>query len=291
MGLLLAFAVLVWLRLLQPTPPLVAFLDVAQGDATYIRTSSGEDLLIDGGPEHRVLASLGEVMPFSDRRIDLLVLTHPHQDHLEGFLEVIDRFEVGELWLTGVASASELDDRLIEQARARGVVVKFVRAGEVRIWNGDELRVLFPDRSLKDETIANLNDSSLVLRYQVADDCLIIPGDAEAEILNGLARKNRAELDCDILKASHHGSRDGTTREWLKAVTPAQTVISAGEENRFGHPHKETLELVGESKSAIFRTDQDGTIIARHDGQEWRLEKVGKGRVSSKSSARSPAED
>ena len=238
-------AILAWLAVLQlPDRKLhVAFLDVGQGDAILITTPSGQQVLVDGGPSPSDLTSaLGREMPFWDRSIDLLIMTHPDADHISGLVEVLDRYEV-DGWLD---NGRPDDDATYGECMARiegaGVPRHAVRAGDrLDLGQGIVLEVLHPPSQLMTGTEADGNNNSLVLRLTWGEAEFLLTGDIGTEA-EQLLLGSTQDLSADLLKVAHHGSGGSSCDEFLAAVSPAYAVISVGEDNRFGHPNEAVLE-------------------------------------------------
>lgn len=240
----------------------VVFLDVGQGDAIFIEAPGGNQVLIDGGPNKSVLSELSRVMPFYDRTIDALILTHPHQDHVGGLVEVLKRHDIDFVFDSGHdASLAEFAEfkKLIDEKNIQKI---FARRG-MRINLGSEVYfdILLPDEFIKSE---NPHKNMVVGRLTYGKTCFLFMGDAEREhefkILND-------DIDCEVLKAGHHGSKTSTSEALLKAVSPEIVVIQVGEKNRYGHPYKAVLERLTASVVKVFRTDTDGAIIIESDGR------------------------
>jgi competence protein ComEC len=265
-------AILAWLALLQlPDSKLhVAFLDIGQGDAILITTPSGQQVLIDGGPSPTALTSaLGKEMPFWDRSLDLLVMTHPDADHITGLVEVLDRYEVNG-WLDNGrpdddATYAECMVR-IEEAR---VPRHSVRVGDrLDLGGGIVLEVLHPPLQLMTGTDADGNNNSIVLRLTWEEAQFLLTGDIEAEAEH-LLLGSGLPLSASVLKVAHHGSGGSSGAKFLAAVDPVYAVISVGADNRFGHPNEAVLErLAGLGDVTVLRTDQEGTIEFTTDGQQ-----------------------
>ncbi len=265
-------ALLAWLAVLQlPDRKLhVTFLDVGQGDAILITTPSGQQVLVDGGPSPSDLTSaLGKEMPFWDRSIDLLIMTHPDADHISGLVEVLDRYEVGG-WLD---SGRPDDDATYGECMARieesHILRHMVRAGDsLNLGQGIVLDVLHPPSELMKGTEADGNNNSLVLRLRWGEAEVLLTGDIGAEAEKLLLRSNQ-DLSADLLKVAHHGSGGSSRSEFLAAVAPAYVVISVGEDNRFGHPDEGVLErLAALGDVVVLRTDTEGTIEFTTDGEQ-----------------------
>ena len=236
----------------------IYFLDVGQGDATFVKTPFGHQILIDGGPNNYVIEELGKVMPFFDKTIDLVVLTHPHADHIDGMVEVLKRFEVENVLMTGVYSGDSTYLEFLRVIEEQGVRVFF---GEEDFVFGDvELDVLYPIESFYGKSFDNINNSSVVVEISYEDVGILITGDLEIEGETELAESGLLN-DVDILQAGHHGSKTASSLPFLAKISPEIAVISCGKDNKFGHPHievLENLELAGVEE--IYRTDLEGRI-------------------------------
>jgi competence protein ComEC len=273
-----AGAVLAWLAVAQlPDGRLhVAFLDVGQGDAILITTPRGQQVLVDGGPSPAALTSaLGDEMPFWDRSLDLVIMTHADADHLTGLVEVLNRFQVG-AWLdNGLASE---DDLYVEcqwpQQEAAGIVRRVLAAGDrLDLGQGVTLEVLHPPAGGMPG--ADANENSVVLRLVWGQASFLLTGDIEAEAEAQLLRSGRP-LAAQVLKVAHHGSGDSSGAEFLAAVAPRYAIISVGAENRFGHPAPALLERLAEAPDlAVLRTDEAGTVEFITDGQ-WMWVRTGR---------------
>ncbi len=247
----------------------VAFLDVGEGDAVFIRTPSGRQVLIDGGPSpSRLLAHLGRRLPFWDHRLDLVILSHPDDDVMAGLIPVLERYRVDGVVERDLGCRTRLCTRWREVVERSGAPVWRGETG-LRFWldEGLLLTILHPG---PDETDASTNDRSLVLRLDYGGICFLLPGDISAAVEGRLVSEG-AWLDCTILRAAHHGDGGSTTEPFLEAVDPEVVVISVGVENRFRHPHVEMLDRLGEGV-LVYRTDRDGTVEVVSDGRGYRVE-------------------
>ncbi len=274
LGLLVIFNFFSWsfLFYLRDEKLRVVFFDVGQGDAILIRTPRKHHILIDGGPGNKVLEKLGREMPFFYNTIDLVILTHPHSDHVSGLIEILDRYRVKEVLCTGVLGETAVArewSRKIEETGYRKA-----QAGQRISANDFYLDILYPAEDFQGEHVDDLNTVSIVSRFVFREDySFLFTGDAyadqEKEIISykeECRRKEKADCDflllnSDVLKVGHHGSRTSTSEEFLEAVFPEVAVIMAGEGNRFGHPHRETLEKLEEHGVKIKRTDLHGDIV------------------------------
>lgn len=244
----------------------VDFFDVGQGDAIFFQTPGRAQVLIDGGPRNTVIEKLARVMPFWDRTIDLVVLTHPQQDHIGGLIGVLDRYDVKQIMLSGVRYSLESYGALLEIIKKKHVPVYFVRGGERFVFDsGITATLLNPDRVIVGETSKQVNETSLVMRLEYGNTSFLFTGDA------GFAAERDMIADgdmigADVLKVGHHGSRYASSESFLRTVSPQLAVIQVSRDNRYGHPTDETLRRLAAIGAEVLRTDQDGDIRITSDG-------------------------
>ncbi|MDA1208961.1 MAG: MBL fold metallo-hydrolase [bacterium] len=245
----------------QPDGKLHAyFLDVGQGDATLLVSPSGKQVLIDGGPNLDTLEYLGEHMPFFDRTIELLVLTHPDADHLTALPEILQRYNVQQVLISGVQGLSGRYQAFLDEVAQQQIPVMLADPEkDIDLGDGIILDVIWPPTGLLGKEVANKNDTSVVIRVLGGEQSILLTGDiekdAEAAILS-----MQTDIRSDILKAAHHGSKTSSTQAFLEAVDPDTVIISAGRDNRFGHPHLSVLERFEELGYVIRHTANEGVI-------------------------------
>ncbi len=245
----------------------VSFLDVGQGDAIYIRTSENQDILIDGGPDNRVLEELGAVMPFWDREIDLVVLSHPHADHVAGLVEVLKRYTVKNIYITGILHTAPDYLAFLEEIKNKKISVMTVDSlSTVDFGNDTKLEFIYPDKSFYGDNIENLNNSSIVARLIYKNRKFLFAGDAESLVERELLNKSR-EIESDVLKVSHHGSTTSSSEEFIKKVNPQLAIIEVGKDNKFNHPSLRTLSRFTRLNIPVLRTDLLGRITIVSDGE------------------------
>jgi competence protein ComEC len=280
LAILIMLASLIWLAVFYfPDDQLhLVFCDVGQGDAILIRKGFNQ-VLIDGGPDERVLQCLSDNLPFWDRTIEMIVLTHPQADHLTGLISVLERYRVQSAVVNNLVNDTERFWVFREALLAGEAEIYHPQAGE-RIKLADlDLAVLWPKERLGDALVwqreasesvlgastytGDLNETSVVLKLSYGDLDALLTGDigqqTEKEIEAG---------DIEILKVAHHGSKYSTSEEFLEKVKPKLAVISVGK-NRFGHPTGEVLERLLSVGAKILRTDQAGEIEIVSDGTKW----------------------
>jgi len=267
-------AALVWVAVLTlPDGRLhVCFMDVGEGDAILIRTPDGKTILLDGGPSPSVLMSeLGRRLPFWDRRVDLVILSHPDDDHISGLLPVLERYDVGQVMEPGwkvEAPPYRAWEGLIQ---GRSIRRTFPRAGaRLDLGRGAWMTVLHPGYTWIKGSHADTNNNGLVIRLQMGKASFLFPADIEAEAERRLV-SNRANLDCVVLKVPHHGSDTSLTEAFLRAANPQVGIISVGRDNRFGHPAAATIARLHDAGVLILRTDELGSIELTTDGRSYSI--------------------
>lgn len=268
--ILVVLAVVLWSAVaVSPGSTLdVHFVDVGQGDAIYGRLPSGEDFLIDGGPDNKVLSELGEVMPFWDREINLVVASHNHADHIRGLIDVLEKYQVKEIWLTGATHNTKTYEKFRQTIdNEKDALVKKVKAGDERELGMAKIRVLFPIESKDSLAPDDQHDATIVTRLSYGEVDYLFTGDLneghEQEILNS----SFGILNSEIFKVPHHGSATGLLEEFLDAVKPKYAVIQVGANNQFGHPAPSIIRKLDDRLIPYFRTDQNGRVEISTDGK------------------------
>ncbi len=243
------------------------FLDVGQGDALYARDKSGNDILIDGGPDLSVLTGIGNAMLYNDRVIDYLVLTHPHADHLFGLVEVVKRYEVKNIILTDAIATTQEYQEFLNIIKDKNIHTILANNGEIyKIGDNFNFQIIYPDESFKDTNIKNLNNTSIVGKIIFGSVSIQATGDAEKDLQGKIANKYCDQLSSNIIKIAHHGSKNGINTNFFNCVNPEMAIISVGVDNKFGHPHQETLDFLNKNNVKTIRTDEQGTIEIISDG-------------------------
>ncbi|MFA6251352.1 MAG: MBL fold metallo-hydrolase [Candidatus Paceibacterota bacterium] len=245
----------------------VIFLDVGQGDAIYIEAPGGKQMLIDGGKGVEILPKLIKVMPIFDKSIDVVVVSNPDEDHIGGLVEVLKNYKVGLVLEPGTKSDTLVYENLKKEISENKIPDKITRRG-TRIILDDKKNIyfdiLFPDR---DVINWERNDGSIVGRLVYGESSFMLMGDATKYTENLIGwNENIANLKSDVLKLGHHGSRTSSSILWLERVDPDVAIISAGENNRYGHPHKEILDNLNLLDIPYLATYEKGNIIFKTDG-------------------------
>jgi len=277
LGILFALNILAWLAVYELNKPQlleVNFFDVGQGDAIFIETPSQHQILIDGGPSPLILEKLVESLPFWDRTIDLIVLTHPESDHLVGLIEVLKRYKVENILWTGILrDTAEYKEwqRLIRDETAEIFIAK---AGQKIILSKSDINsfidVLYPFENLEGQEFKNSNNTSIVAKLIFGENSFLFTGDAYKSVEKKLIDKE-INLASDVLKVGHHGSKTSNSEEFIEKVSPEIAVISVSKDNPYHHPHQETLDTLEKYGIKILRTDKNGDIKIICDSQSLKL--------------------
>lgn len=246
----------------------VVYLDIGQGDAIYIEAPNKKQVLIDTGPSPATLAKLSKVMPFADRSLDLVILTHRDQDHIGGASLLFETYEIDNILMTDQSSETSLSlelDRKIERSNLNKIIAhrgqRFILDADRKIY----LDILFPNRNISD---FESNETSIVSKLSYGQKSFLFVGDST--IYNeSLIIWNEQEqtINSDILLLGHHGSKTSSSLFWLEKVSPDLAIISAGKNNRFGHPAEEILDRLSKSKTPKLITFEEGNITLLSDGQ------------------------
>lgn len=267
LGVLFLGAIFVWYAVLAETRNglSVAFLDVGQGDAIFIEAPNGNQILIDGGPNKAVLRGLSKQMPFYDRTIDTVILTHPHLDHYAGLNEVMKKYKVSLEMDPGTKSKgagfAEFEN-LIKDKNIKRLYGK--RGMRVNLDRDLYLDILLP--VVNNENLSE-HDGMLVSRLVYKSNSFLLTGDMEDNLENYLLAMG-SDLKSDVLKVGHHGSKTSTSESFLGWVNPNLAVISAGQGNKYGHPHQEVTERLARFEIPALRTDEKGAIVVKSDGEK-----------------------
>ena len=238
---------------------IVHFLDVGQGDSIFIELPNGKTMLVDAGENYHGQGIIDYVQTIGYHKLDYVVATHPHEDHIGSMPYIVRNFEIGSIYMPDVTANTATFESLLKAIKAKGLRVKNGRTG-VHIIKDGELTadIIAPDKP--DES--NLNNSSIVLLLTFGNVSYLLTGDAETKELNAI----RADMHATVLKAGHHGSKTSTTQTLLKKISPSVTVIFCGKNNDYGHPHAEVLKMLKSVNSSVYRTDRDQTVIVATDG-------------------------
>ncbi|MBI3046490.1 MAG: MBL fold metallo-hydrolase [Candidatus Harrisonbacteria bacterium] len=276
LGLLITLDILIWVSILFPVRRLAEknlelyFLDVGQGDSSFIRLVGGVDLLIDGGPPNgRLEKNLEKILPIQDRYIDLVMVSHPQLDHFGGLIEVLKNYKIGAVLTSNQISKQAAWQELEKIIKEKGIRRIILAAGDKIKYQNSQLDILSPRTS---DWAKDINDLSLVALLQypyiLENVRVLFTGDISGKKEKELA--DLYDLDVDILKVSHHGSRFSSDSAFLEEASPAVSVIEVGK-NSYGHPTSQALARLANFSSQVYRTDNDGLVKLLIDGGKLRV--------------------
>jgi len=247
----------------------VHFFDIGQGDSVFIESPSGYQVLIDGGPDNKILSKLGEVMPFYDKDIDVLVASHPHADHIVGLIDVLARYDVKNIVEAkesyNSAEYQAWEDVIAEEDTKE---IEAISGKIIDIGDGVTLTILYPFESVAGIETKTPHDDGVVVMLRYGEFEVILTGDMETKVERRLIMEGY-DLDADVLKVGHHGSKTSSSEEFLSAVSPEVAVIQVGVKNRYGHPSPEVLERFENYDIKYYRNDLNGDIKLISDGKNY----------------------
>ena len=234
----------------------IYFLDIGQGDSELVILPGGAKVLIDGGPDAKVITELGNILGVTDRYIDLVVMTHPQADHFNGLIDVVKRYQVGAFITNGRNGTAKSFASLQEALQEKNIPALTLQEGDAIAYGESRFDIISPNNAfLKSK---ELNDTCIVMKLTSASWTALFTGDIGKNIEEYLMRKYN--MDIDILKVGHHGSRFSSSPEFMRATTPRLAAIEVGARNTYGHPTAYALENLAAVGAKIVRTDKDGTI-------------------------------
>ncbi len=243
----------------------IFFLNVGQGDTTLIITPSGKQIIVDGGPNLSALEHLGKHLPFFDRSIDLMILTHPDSDHVTSFPEILKRFDVKQILLSGAHSNNPRYQSLLHLITQNDInVIIADPSQDIDLGDGVIIDVLWPPKQMIGSDVPDSNDHSVVTRILYKDHSILLPGDISTKSEMAILASG-ADVSADIFKAPHHGSRTSSSTGFILAVDPDLAIISAGIDNPFGHPHPDVIDRYKFFDISIRSTSKEGTIALKLD--------------------------
>ena len=244
-------------------------LNIGQGDALWIESPTGVQVIVDGGPNNTLMREIPKVMPWYDRHIDMIVVTNPDKDHYEGFISLLKKYKVDTVLEPGTNNPNELYvsfEKIINDSKIERIIA--LRGQVIDLGGGAYLQILFPDRDISG---LSSNDGSLVMKLVYGETSVMLQGDSTAKIEDYLLTLGTTTLKSTILKAGHHGSRTSSREEYVSAVNPQIVVASSGINNDYGHPHRETVETMQKLRIPFYDTCNNGRIIFESDGKNFLL--------------------
>ncbi|MDF2521054.1 MAG: hypothetical protein K0R84_1682 [Clostridia bacterium] len=248
----------------------VHYIDVGQADSILIQLTDGKTILIDGGNKGDAEVIDQYLKSQKVKSIDYLIATHPHEDHIGSLPFIVKNYNAASIYMPKLTANTKVFEDLLTEIKAKGMKVNTASAGVSLIESKDtKLFMLAPNGTEYDET----NEYSAVIKLVYKNTSFLFTGDAEAVSENEMIKKN-LDLKADVLKVGHHGGRTSTTEAFLKKVAPQYAIISVGTDNDYGHPHQEALDRLQATGAKIFRTDEQGTIVASSDGNKITINKA-----------------
>lgn len=244
---------------------------VGQGDAIFLRTPGGADVLIDGGPDKSVLSCISSRMPFWDKTIEAIILTHPDADHITGAVDVIKRYNVSALFTQSNSSTTDIYKLFQMELAEKKLSAKYVEAGDkIKIDDKVTLDILSPASNQPDPAAKgnSLNVYSVVVRLNYGNFSALFTGDAPASVMDRIAQ---GAGRVNVLKVPHHGSKTGMSEGFLNVIKPEISLISVGVSNRYGHPSQISLNLLERHGVKAYRTDKNGEIEILSNGLTYSL--------------------
>ena len=242
----------------------VHYIDVGQGDSILIQVNN-KNMLIDCGPRDGKDKLFSYLESQKITKLDYVVATHPHEDHIGNMADVIKKYEVDKFYAPKVEHTTKTFEKMIEALASKNLKITTIKAGTKSIDLGENTKVsvVAPNSATYDD----LNDYSPIIKLEYGKNSFLFTGDAEKKSEKEVLSKNY-NIEADVLKLGHHGSSTSTSKEFFNAVNPSIAVITLASDNKYGHPHKETINLLKEKKTTVYRTDTDGNIVLSSDGSK-----------------------
>jgi len=255
--------------LLTRKPLEVIFFNIGQGDSIFIKNNQGHQILIDGGPDKSILEKIDKELPFWDKTIDLVILTHPEYDHLKGLNYVLEKYKIENILWTGIERETKVFSdwlEVLKKEEEEGAKI-FIAQESQKIKAGQiQLNILYPFESLEGQIFkGDSNDSSIVANLLFGENSFLFTGDINQKVEKDILV---FDLGSDVLKVAHHGSKNSSSEDFLIKVQPSIAVISCGLDNSYGHPHQDVLNKLENFGIKVLRTDRDGDIKIISNGDE-----------------------
>jgi DNA internalization-related competence protein ComEC/Rec2 len=248
----------------------VSFLDVGQADSILIKLPGGKTMLIDAGNNDDGKTVVNFLKSHGVKNLDVLVGTHPHEDHIGGMDDVIEAFDIEKIYMPKVTTTTRTFKDVLRAAEKKNLKITAARGGmSIPLEEGLKADILAPNSSRYEE----LNNYSIVIKITYKDTSFLFTGDAE-KLSEQEMLKKRYDLRADVLKVAHHGSSSGTSEEFLSAVSPEYAVISVGRNNDYGHPHRETMRRLTAHGVKVYTTADNGNLLFSSDGQRIKISTI-----------------
>lgn len=251
----------------------IYFLDVGQGDSILLKYPTGEKILVDTGKDSKVFRALDSILPWYDKNIDYVLLTHSDLDHVGAMIDILDRYSVKKLFINNFFEQEEIGKEIVSKSKQKGTEVQILKKDDQLVF-GSSISNTFKIINPKDNCFViykNTNDCSLVGLVNYGSTTVLLTGDISKEVELQILPSISSSID--ILKVAHHGSKYSTDEKFIQTIKPTYSIISVGE-NKYGHPSAEALATLRVASSTINNTKKDATIVASSDGNEFKVEKL-----------------
>lgn len=243
----------------------VHFIDVGQGDSIFVELPNGQNMLIDAGEKEYKTKVESYIKDCGYSKIDFLVASHPHSDHISGLAHIVDSFDINNVYMPKVSHNTKTFEKLLQAISDKGLKIKNAVAGENMLKEDNlSMDIIGPVEIDEEE----LNNSSAVIKLTYGETSFLFLGDAEKEELNSI----KADMSATVLKVAHHGSKTSTYTEFLNKVRPSVAVISVNDENSYNHPNKDVVKMLEQSGAKLYRTDFDGTVVVTSNAEKVSVE-------------------
>jgi competence protein ComEC len=252
------------LTLAAPALLTIHFIDVGQADCILVHTPAGHNMLVDAGNNADAETVTGYLSRQGVKKIDVLVGTHPHEDHIGAMDVVIQQYQIGKIYMPKVSTNTKTFRDVLLAIKGKGLkVTSPVPGSTIDLDPTVQVQILAPNSA----KYKDLNNYSIVLKVTYGQTSFLLTGDAERESEKEMLAKGY-DLKADLLKVGHHGSNSSTSAAFLKTVAPTYAIISVGADNKYGHPSQTTINRLNRAGIKVYRTDQNGTVTAKSDGQK-----------------------
>ena len=249
---------------LEANKMIVHYIDVGQGDSILIQVNN-KNLLIDAGPKSDNKKFLNYLSDLNLQKLDYVIATHPHEDHIGNMSDVIDDYKVLNFYAPKVQTTTKTFEKMIESLKSKNLKINVLKRGtdSINLGENTKITVFSPTKDLYED----LNNYSPVIKIQYGKTSFLFTGDAQKDVEEEILASNE-DISANVLKVGHHGSSTSTTQDFLNKVHPIIGVISVGQDNSYNHPNGDTLKRLTENKITIYRTDKDGTVVLSSDGSK-----------------------
>lgn len=247
---------------LQSNKMIVHYIDVGQGDSILIQVNN-KNLLIDSGPKSDKKKLLNYLSSLNLEKLDYVIATHPHEDHIGNMADVINDYNVLSFYAPKVQSTTKTFEKMVESLKSKNLKINVIKKGTSSIDLGENTKVTVFSPS--NDSYEDLNNYSPVMKIEYGKTSFLFTGDAQKDVEKEILTTNE-NISADVLKVGHHGSSTSTTNDFLSKANPSIAVISVGEDNSYNHPNDDIIKRLNKNKVTTYRTDKDGTVILSSDG-------------------------